>query len=78
MRIGRTSVGLLALCLAVAGCNSQEADSPEAGEDQGQYPDTTATEGNMITPSDDAGMASDTAAVSGAGTAGTSSQAAAQ
>jgi hypothetical protein len=78
MRIGKTSMGLMALCLAVAGCNAQDTDSPAAGEDQGQFPDTTATDANMITPSDDAGMASDTAVTGTAATAGTSTGAATQ
>lgn len=62
MRVGRVWAGLLPLCLAAAGCNAQDTDSPAAGEDQGQFPDGTATESNMIVPSDDAGMPTDTAA----------------
>lgn len=78
MRIGRTSIGLIALSLAIAGCNGQDANSPAAGEDQGQFPDGTATEGNMITPSDEAGMASDAAVSDTAATAGASTGPAAQ
>lgn len=53
MRAQSTIIGLLVICLATAGCNSQGADTQAAGEDQGQFPDTTATEPNAILPSDD-------------------------
>lgn len=53
MRAQSTTVGLLAICLAAAGCNSQDTETQAAGEDQGQFPDTTATEPNAILPSDD-------------------------
>jgi hypothetical protein len=61
MRAQRTTIGLLALYLAMAGCNSQSTSAPAAGEDKGQFPDTTATEPNAILPSDDPAVQSPSA-----------------
>lgn len=65
MRFGRASAGLLALCLAASGCGSKNSDATSGGEDQGQFPDTTPTDANMITPSDDAMTATDDATTAG-------------